>query len=67
MVGTGAKPAWLNELTRKGLPVKAQSIIEKEMGVLTRAGIFKPPKKAAKLNVSTKAVAMKSIKKIRPT
>ena len=29
-----AKPAWLNNLTPKGLPVKAQATIKKDMGAL---------------------------------
>ena len=47
--------------------MKAQAAIHKGVGVLTRAGVFKPLKKAAKLGVSTKAVVVKSIKKARPT
>ena len=57
----------MNNLTYKGLPMKAQAAIKKEMGVLTRAGVFKPLKKAAKLNFTAKAVAVKSIKKACPT
>ena len=38
-----AKPAWLNNLSRKGLPVKAQAAIEKKMDALTRAGVFHAP------------------------
>ena len=58
-----AKPAWLNNLSMDGLPVKAQAAIKKEIGALARAGVFKPLKKAAKLDVLAKAVTMGSVKK----
>ena len=61
----GEKPVCLNNLPRKGLPVKAQAVVEKEMGALTRAGISKPLKKADKLDVSANSVAVKSVKKTR--
>merc|ERR1712194_170324 len=57
------KPAWMNNLRVKGLAKKAQAAIEKEMGVLKKAGVFKPLEKAIKLTSSKKAV----IKKARPT
>ena len=62
-VALNAKPAWPNNLTPKGLPVKAQAAIKKDRGALTRAGVFKPPKKAVKLDLSAKAVVVKSLKK----
>ena len=37
------------------------------MGALTRAGVFKPPKKAATLDVFAKAVVDTSLKKACPT
>ena len=37
------------------------------MGALQRPGVFKPPKKAVKLSLSTKAVAATPIEKARPT
>ena len=44
-VAPNKKPAWMNNLTPKGLPVKVQTVIKKEMCALTRAVVFKPPKK----------------------
>ena len=47
----------------KGLAKRAQAAIKIEMGVLKKAGVFEPLKKAVKLTSSRKAV----IKKARPT
>ena len=43
------KPACVNNLTPKGLPLKAQTGTKKEMGALRKGGVFEPPKKAVKL------------------
>ena len=53
----------MNNLSKKGLAVKAQAAIDKEMDALTRAGVCKPPRMVVNLGVSMKAVAVKFIKK----
>ena len=60
-------PAWANNLTPKGLPVKVQAATKKEMDALTRAGVFKPLKMAVKLDLLLKAAVVKSLKKACPT
>ena len=47
--------------------MKAQAAIKKEINVLARAGVYKPPKKAIKLGVLAKAVAVGPVKTARPT
>ena len=49
------KPAWLNNLSAKGSPVKAQATTKKEIGALVRAGVYKLLKKASKMDASVKA------------
>ena len=61
------RPAWMDNLQAKGLPQRAQATIEKELGDLRKAGVFKPLKKAVKLTSSKKAMVAKPIKKACPT
>ena len=67
LAASNEKPAWINNPTTKGLPLKAQAAIKKEMGALRKAGVFEPLKKVVKLTLSKNAVVAKSIKKARPT
>ena len=46
--------------------MKAQADTKKEMRALTRAGVFKPLKKAVKLDLLAKATVVKSLKKAHP-
>ena len=62
-----AKPAWLNNVSPKGSPVKAQAAIKKEIDALARADVYNPLKKAGKVNMSAKATAVGPIKKARQT
>ena len=39
------KPAWINNLTPKGLPLKARTAIKKEMDALRKGGVVEPHKK----------------------
>ena len=66
-VASNKKPAWMDNLRAKGLPQKAQAAIEKEMGALKKAGVFKPLNKAVKLTLSRKVVATMPTKKACPT
>ena len=67
LAAASEKPAWLNNLSKKSLSVKTQAAIEKEMDVLPRADLFKPLKKAAKVGVSLRAGAFRSLKKTQAT
>ena len=63
----------MNNLTPKGLPLKVQAVIKKEMVALRKGDVFKPLNKAdklnlsIKLNLSTKEIAAKPVKKACPT
>ena len=67
LAASNEKPAWMNKFSPKGLSLKAQAAIKKEMGALKRDGVFQPLKKVVKLDLSEKAVASKPVKKACPT
>ena len=47
--------------------MKAQAAIKNEIIALPRAGVYRPLKRASKVDVATKDVTMGPVKKARPT
>jgi hypothetical protein len=56
------RPVWLNDLSPKGSPPKAQSATKKKIGALSRAGVYTLLKKVGKVKVLEKAVAVEPVK-----